>query len=98
MAKPYHLLDEAEQAKMWLPWRFFAQRLDYNRRLGLFFLKEDSEGKLWPCALRLIDGPNPFYPQATLSGNEDFANLLEMKDAQQLFDAMWEAGLRPTRA
>lgn len=82
--------------------RWFVERKDFGRQIAIVCAYESTDGQLQllqyepsghesspPCPLR--------YKADCLTGCEPMTAFFSHDEAQELMDAMWEAGLRPTR-
>lgn len=54
----------------------------------------DAEGLFHIC--KLEPQSQGTYPDNILVGNEDVSNFHSREDIQELMNALWEAGMRPT--
>ena len=82
-------------------WKFFAQRMDYNRVCGVLFAVESDE-RLYLHELKpiRINGSQyqTVHSRGQVQGMEPATSIFTNDEGQQLFDALYEAGFRPTRA
>jgi len=77
------------------PWRFFVDRMDYGRVVSIVFTKAVMRDELHIHAL--IPTGRCIMGQQQMQGNESATTFFTKEEAQNLVDALYEAGLRPTR-
>ena len=87
--------------------RWFAAREDMGRRYTILAAAEDERGFLMPCFntwdIDEIENPHPIKgmmpitPRSLLTGNQHWSTIFMPDEAQELMDALWQAGLRPSR-
>lgn len=89
--------------------RWFVQRNDYGRSWSIQPVEEDAQGYIRTCEIipgrkypNLQDQPigtrSAMQPGNTLTGCEDWTSFCTPEEAQGLMNALWEAGMRPSRA
>ena len=82
-------------------WKFAAQRMDYNRTCGIIFAVEQDRDlflhELKPIKCNLGLEYLKIRGRAPITGNEPATSLFTNDEGQQLFDALYEAGFRPSR-
>lgn len=83
---------------------WFVGKLDFGRSVAIVPCHWMENGDLQICRIEPVppreeDG----YPvgrigvDCVLEGMQDISNMCPIEEAQQLMDAMWDAGLRPSR-
>ena len=76
--------------------KWLVERQDYSRTIAIGLAEEDIDNRL-----RLIEFQpkltHPIPSLAAVRGQEPASWFFKPDEAQQLFDALWESGLRPTR-
>ena len=79
-------------------WKFHVAREDYDRRVTILITREDADGGLALFEPRPVEHQqHAVQPAALLRGYEPSGAFFTKAEAQQLFDAMYEQGFRPTR-
>jgi hypothetical protein len=90
--------------------RWFVERVDYGRRWSIVPAEEDAEGRLRLLDLSptvriwnrdkedfdIVPGV-PMHGENTIHGCERFSSFSCRAEVQELMDALWEAGMRPSR-
>lgn len=75
--------------------RWYVAKQDFGRRVAIVQTLEDAKGQfriLVPTPVGPIQ-----YAYNVLVGNEPMEALHTPAEAQELMDALWQAGLRPSR-
>ena len=76
--------------------------MDLGRSVAIVPCEVGPEDQLAVCRISPRDLMNQDATcivgrSGVLEGNQDYTNMCPPEEAQQLMDAMWDAGLRPTR-
>lgn len=74
---------------------WFVQKMDHGRVVSVVPCEMDAEGRYRVCRIAPLVDRHPIHPNGVLEGNQDDSNLFPATEAQQLMDALWDAGLRP---